>query len=160
DREPSTQLVRRRLGGVRAIARGARRAGARGREAREAGQTSPTAKACRPLRARANRGADRRARNRGRRPRAAPGRGLERRGDACGASPCTRRVAGIAATLGDRVRARADMMEPTPPPVGRWTGMGEALGRIALGTLGAAVAVGGLGAIVAAATGHSVSTGL
>ena len=53
------------------------------------------------------------------------------------------------------------MTEPTPPPeIGRWTGMGEALGRFALGTLGAAVAVGALGAIVGRATGHSASGGM
>jgi hypothetical protein len=51
--------------------------------------------------------------------------------------------------------------EPTPQPeVGRWTGMGEALGRFALGTLAAAVAVGALGAIVGLATGHSASGGM
>jgi hypothetical protein len=38
--------------------------------------------------------------------------------------------------------------------------MGEALGRFALGTAAAAVAVGALGAIVGWATGHSVSGGI
>ena len=52
------------------------------------------------------------------------------------------------------------MTEPTPPEVGRWTGMGEALGRFALATAAAAVAVGLLGAVVAWATGHEVSGGL
>jgi len=51
--------------------------------------------------------------------------------------------------------------EPTPQPeFGRWTGMGEALGRFALGTLAAAVAVGALGAVVGWATGHSASGGM
>jgi len=50
--------------------------------------------------------------------------------------------------------------EPTPPEVGRWTGMGEALGRFALGTAAAAAVVGALGAIVGRATGHSVSGGM
>ena len=53
------------------------------------------------------------------------------------------------------------MTEPTPPQeVGRWTGMGEALGRFALGTLAATAAVGALGAIVGWATGHSVAGGM
>ena len=52
------------------------------------------------------------------------------------------------------------MSEPTPPPVGRWTGLGEALGRFALGTLGAAVVVGALGAVVSKASGHSVAGGM
>jgi hypothetical protein len=38
--------------------------------------------------------------------------------------------------------------------------MGEALGRFALGTLAAAVAVGALGAVVAWATGHSAAGGM
>jgi hypothetical protein len=38
--------------------------------------------------------------------------------------------------------------EPTPPEVGRWEGMGEALARFALGTVAAAVGIGGLGALV------------
>jgi hypothetical protein len=50
--------------------------------------------------------------------------------------------------------------EPTPPEVGRWTGMGEALGRLAMGAAAAAVAVGVIGAVVAAATGHGVSGGI
>lgn len=52
------------------------------------------------------------------------------------------------------------MIEPTPPEVGRWTGMGEALGRFALQTLVAAVAVGAIGAIVALATGHDIAGGM
>ena len=52
------------------------------------------------------------------------------------------------------------MTEPTPPEVGRWTGMGEALGRFALATAAAAVVVGLLGAVVAWATGHGVSGGV
>ena len=52
------------------------------------------------------------------------------------------------------------MSGPTPPEVGRWTGMGEALGRLALGTAAAAAAVGALGAIVGWATGHTVSGGM
>jgi hypothetical protein len=38
--------------------------------------------------------------------------------------------------------------------------MGEALARLALGCLAAAVAVGAVGALVAAATGHGVSSGM
>jgi len=49
---------------------------------------------------------------------------------------------------------------PTPPEVGRWTGMGEALGRFALQTLGAIVVVGVLGALVALGTGHDISAGI
>lgn len=52
------------------------------------------------------------------------------------------------------------MSEPTPPEVGRWVGMGEALGRLALAAVAAALAVGLLGAVVAWATGHSVSGGI
>ena len=50
-------------------------------------------------------------------------------------------------------------MEPTPPEVGRWTGMGEALGRFALQTLIAVVAVGLIGALVAWGTGHDIAGG-
>jgi len=50
--------------------------------------------------------------------------------------------------------------EPTPPEVGRWTGMGEALGRFALATAGAAVAVGLVGALVALGTGHDAAGGI
>jgi hypothetical protein len=50
--------------------------------------------------------------------------------------------------------------EPTPPEVGRWVGMGEALGRLALATAGTALGVGALGAIVAWATGHSIAGGI
>ena len=53
-----------------------------------------------------------------RRARAAARRGLERRRDACRAPAGPRRAAGAAAALGDRVRARADVIEPTPPEVG------------------------------------------
>ena len=49
---------------------------------------------------------------------------------------------------------------PTPPEVGRWTGMGEALGRFALQTLVAIVAVGVLGALVAWGTGHNIAGGM
>jgi len=52
------------------------------------------------------------------------------------------------------------MTEPTPPEVGRWTGMGEALVRFALATAAAAVAVGAIGAIVALATGHDAAGGI
>jgi hypothetical protein len=50
--------------------------------------------------------------------------------------------------------------EPTPPEVGRWTGMGEALGRFALQTLGAIVAVCAIGALVSVATGHDIAGGI
>jgi hypothetical protein len=50
--------------------------------------------------------------------------------------------------------------EPTPPEVGRWVGMGEALGRLALAATATAVGVGAIGAIVAAATGHGVAGGI
>jgi hypothetical protein len=50
--------------------------------------------------------------------------------------------------------------EPTPPEVGRWTGMGEALARFALQTLGLAVVIALLGGLVGWATGHSVSGGI
>jgi hypothetical protein len=50
--------------------------------------------------------------------------------------------------------------EPTPPEVGRWVGMGEALGRLGLAAAGAAVAIGAIGAIVAWATGHGVGGGI
>jgi len=49
--------------------------------------------------------------------------------------------------------------EPTPPEVGRWTGMGEALVRFALFTIAIAVAVGAIGAVVAVATGHDAAGG-
>ncbi|MFL5970154.1 MAG: hypothetical protein ACJ74L_11195 [Gaiellaceae bacterium] len=52
------------------------------------------------------------------------------------------------------------MSEPIPPEVGRWTGMGEALARLALACAGAAVGVGLLGAVVAWATGHDVAGGI
>jgi hypothetical protein len=52
------------------------------------------------------------------------------------------------------------MTEPKPPEAGRWTGMGEALGRFALVTAAAAVAVGLLGAVIGWATGHEVSGGV
>jgi hypothetical protein len=50
--------------------------------------------------------------------------------------------------------------EPTPPEVGRWVGLGGALGRFALGTIAAALVVGAIGAVVAWATGHGVSGGV
>jgi hypothetical protein len=50
--------------------------------------------------------------------------------------------------------------EPQPPEVGRWVGLGEALGRFALATAGAAVAIGAIGAIVAWATERSVAGGI
>ena len=49
------------------------------------------------------------------------------------------------------------MSTPQPPEVGPWVGMGEALKRMAIGTVAAAVALGLLGAIIAWATGHGVS---
>ena len=52
------------------------------------------------------------------------------------------------------------MTEPTPPEVGRWVGMGEALARLGLATAGAAVGVGAIGAIAAWATGHELSGGM
>ena len=52
------------------------------------------------------------------------------------------------------------MTEPTPPEVGRWTGMGEALVRFALLTIAIAVAVGAIGAIVAVTTGHDAAGGI
>jgi len=52
------------------------------------------------------------------------------------------------------------MTEPTPPEVGRWTGMGEALGRFALQTLAAIIVVCAVGALVSAATGHDISGGI
>ena len=50
--------------------------------------------------------------------------------------------------------------EPTPPEVGRWEGMGEALARFALGTVAAAVGIGGLGAIVGWAAGRTAAGGI
>jgi hypothetical protein len=47
--------------------------------------------------------------------------------------------------------------EPTPPEVGRWTGMGEALVRFGLQTLAVIVGVCAFGALFAVATGHSVA---
>jgi hypothetical protein len=47
--------------------------------------------------------------------------------------------------------------EPTPPEVGRWTGMGEALVRFGLQTLAVVVGVCAFGAIFGLATGHSVA---
>ena len=52
------------------------------------------------------------------------------------------------------------MTTPQPPEVGRWVGLGEALARFALGTAAAAVAVGGLGAVIAWAAGRGVSGGI
>jgi hypothetical protein len=50
--------------------------------------------------------------------------------------------------------------EPTPPEVSRWTGLGEALARFGLQTLGLAVGVALLGGVVGWATGHSVAGGI
>jgi hypothetical protein len=50
--------------------------------------------------------------------------------------------------------------EPTPPEVGRWTGMGEARARVGLQTLGLAFGGALLGGVVGWATGHSVSGGI
>jgi hypothetical protein len=44
-----------------------------------------------------------------------------------------------------------------PAEVGRWVGMADALKRFVLGAVAAAVVLGGLAALVAAATGHTVS---
>lgn len=52
------------------------------------------------------------------------------------------------------------MTEPTPPEVGRWTGMGEALGRFAVAAAATAVGVGLLGALVALGTGHDTAAGI
>ena len=52
------------------------------------------------------------------------------------------------------------MTEPTPPEVGRWTGMGEALTRFGMQTLIAIGVVAAIGAIVALATGHDVAGGI
>src|SRR5262249_10223625 len=72
------------------------------------------------------------------------------------------RAAGPAPALGDGIRAGANVTEPThtPPEVSRWTGMGEALGRFALQTLGAIVVVGVLGALVAWGAGHDIAGGM
>ena len=51
------------------------------------------------------------------------------------------------------------MTEPTPPEAGRWAGMGEVIGRIAIGAVGAAVVVGVVGAVIALATGRDASYG-
>jgi hypothetical protein len=50
--------------------------------------------------------------------------------------------------------------EPTPPEVGRWTGMGEALMRFGMQTLIAIVVVAAIGAIIALATGHDAAGGI
>ena len=49
------------------------------------------------------------------------------------------------------------MSAPEPPEVGRWVGMGEAMKRLLLVTIAAAVGVGGTAGLVGWATGHSVS---
>ena len=49
------------------------------------------------------------------------------------------------------------MSAPQPPEVGRWVGMGEAIKRMLLATIVTAVGLGGLAAVIAWATGHSVS---
>jgi hypothetical protein len=46
---------------------------------------------------------------------------------------------------------------PQPPEVGRWVGMGEAIKRMLIGIVAAAVGLGGLAALIAWATDHSVS---
>jgi len=46
---------------------------------------------------------------------------------------------------------------PQPPEVGRWVGMGEAIKRMLLGAIAAAVGIGGIAAVIGWATGHSVS---
>jgi hypothetical protein len=51
--------------------------------------------------------------------------------------------------------------EPTPPEVGRWVGMGEALGRFALTCVATAVVIGAVGALVAwAVGGRDVAVGI
>jgi hypothetical protein len=47
--------------------------------------------------------------------------------------------------------------EHQPPEVGRWVGLGDALKRFVLSAVAAAVALGALAALVAVATGHTVS---
>ena len=49
------------------------------------------------------------------------------------------------------------MTTPQPPEVGRWVGMGEVIKRLLLGTIAAAVGIGGVAALVGWATGHGVS---
>jgi hypothetical protein len=50
--------------------------------------------------------------------------------------------------------------EPSPPPVGRWAGIGEALARFALGTAAAAVGIGAVVAVIAWATGRDAARGV
>jgi hypothetical protein len=50
--------------------------------------------------------------------------------------------------------------EPTPPPVGRWAGIGEALTRFALATAAAAVGIGVVVALIAWATGRDAARGV
>jgi hypothetical protein len=50
--------------------------------------------------------------------------------------------------------------EPTPPEVGRWVGLGDALRRFALQTVAAAIAIGLIGAAVAWGTGHDIAGGI
>ena len=52
------------------------------------------------------------------------------------------------------------MTEPTPPPVSRWAGIGQALGRLALATAAAAVGIGAVVAIIAWATGRDAARGV
>jgi hypothetical protein len=52
------------------------------------------------------------------------------------------------------------MSHPAPEPSSRWSGMGEALRRMAIGAVSAAVGVGLLGAGIAWAARRSVSTGV
>jgi hypothetical protein len=46
---------------------------------------------------------------------------------------------------------------PQPPEVGRWVGMGEVIKRMLIGTIATVVGLGGLAAVIAWATGHSIS---
>jgi len=52
------------------------------------------------------------------------------------------------------------MSDPATQPPSRWTGLGEALRRMAIGTIAAAAAVGLIGAGIAWAAHRSVSTGV
>src|SRR5205823_14049832 len=104
-----------------------------------------------------HRGGDRRGRGRRRRAGATSGGGLERRRGADRAPAGPGRAAGVAGALGNGVRAGADVSVPQPPEVGRWVGMGEAIKRMLLGAIAAAVGIGGIAALIGWATGHSVS---
>jgi hypothetical protein len=52
------------------------------------------------------------------------------------------------------------MSDPASQPPSRWTGLGEALQRMAIGAVGAAAGVGLIGAGIAWAAHRSVSTGV